>query len=407
MQNNHLKLKEIIWEITGQCNNNCKYCGSKDSWAKNWNEETENEMIEISKNIAEYPPEQIDMSGGDPLLVSYETHETIVKILKSSKVVCKIIINPKSLCKKEDISNNNEKILSLYNWIGLSINTEEEIGLLELLVPTSGPSWFPIQKTTIISNFNLQNIFLYDVIEAFVKAHSLTWQVQYTIFKEKDKSLALYENQASLDFFFKKIQDSIKNNIKIVLADNINNGKCGAGLNSLGILYNGDVVPCLSMRSWVEDINSVIVGNILNEGPRKESSALKYIWENGFNKYRFECFKCCKDYCGNKSFNLYQEERLVDLIKKLPNNDWGKYEPINVPSCPPPTITLYGVCPSPTVIMYGCNPQYTQVYAVSTPCNEGTFVYGCKIPDGVTYTTCSESTTISEPKNINKKDKKK
>jgi MoaA/NifB/PqqE/SkfB family radical SAM enzyme len=24
-----LKLKEVIWEITSECKNNCKYCGSK------------------------------------------------------------------------------------------------------------------------------------------------------------------------------------------------------------------------------------------------------------------------------------------------------------------------------------------------------------------------------------------
>jgi radical SAM protein with 4Fe4S-binding SPASM domain len=223
-----------------------------------------------------------------------------VSILKKQKVICKILVNPKSLCRKEDKSATNEKILSLYDWVGLSINTEEEIGLLEQLVPTSGPSWFNVQKSTIISNFNLQNIFLYDIIEAFVKAHSLTWQVQYTVFKEKDKSLALYENQSALDFFFKKIQESIKNNIKVVLADNMNNGKCGAGLNSLGILYDGDIVPCLSMRSWVEDINSVVVGNIIKEDGWSEienveydtyiKNPLKYIWENRFNKYRFECF---------------------------------------------------------------------------------------------------------------------
>jgi organic radical activating enzyme len=33
MQNSHLKLQEIIWELTGRCENCCEYCGSKEAWS--------------------------------------------------------------------------------------------------------------------------------------------------------------------------------------------------------------------------------------------------------------------------------------------------------------------------------------------------------------------------------------
>ncbi len=369
MQNSHLKLKEIIWELTGKCNNRCEYCGSKDAWKVTINPET---IVKIAENIAKFPPEEIDISGGDPLLVNFAVNEQVVKVLKDKNVKCKIIINPKSIMKA-DVG-----VLGLYDWIGVSINTEEELNLL-----LKGFTF--LNKSTIISNFNLQNIFLYDKIQDFVKTHNLTWQVQYTVFKESEKTLALYENQPSLDFFFTKIKKSIENGVKIVLADNMNTGNCGAGLCSLGILYTGDIVPCLSMRSWVEDINSLIVGNILgNEGcsDNFKNNPLKYIWENRFNKYRFECFKCCKDHCKNKAFNLYKDKSsLEDLFKIVRVEEDESIK--NWPSRPFPG----------TGIMYGCTPNVVQVYAVITDPHEGTYMYACPAPKQWYTTSTTESKT--------------
>lgn len=90
MQIQHLQLKEIIWEITGECKNNCKYCGSK--LVRN-TRTPENIILKIAEEISKYSPKEIDISGGDPLLVSKETHEVITKLFKSKDIICKILAN--------------------------------------------------------------------------------------------------------------------------------------------------------------------------------------------------------------------------------------------------------------------------------------------------------------------------
>lgn len=363
MQNSHLKLQEIIWEITGKCNNGCEYCGSKDAWNTPIDDDV---IIKIAQNIAKFPPAEIDMSGGDPLLVNFETHKTIVGILKDKGVKCKIIINPKSTRHPKSYTTSIiAEILKLYDWIGLSVNNEEE---LKLLI-----NGFPIEKSTIISNFNLQNVFLYNEIEEFVKKNNLMWQVQYTMYQDQNNPLAIYNNEKALKFFSKQISESICNGVKILIADNANCGGCGAGLHSIGMLYNGDVVPCLSMRSWV-DIKDVVVGNILEEDwlidpldktaeLKYKENPLKYIWENRFNKYRFESFKCCKDHCGNKRIEI----NLIEKKQKKSNNFeeeldiFKKTEPI----FPPPY----------RVVLYGVTPGNVKVYGVTYP--EGTYIYAC------------------------------
>ena len=42
------------------------------------------------------------------------------------------------------------------------------------------------EKITIITNFNVGNLFHYDDIEKVVKNYNLSWMIQYTIYKEKD-----------------------------------------------------------------------------------------------------------------------------------------------------------------------------------------------------------------------------
>jgi len=358
MQPKKLELREIIWEITGRCENHCEYCGSKEAW--NSPIEPDN-IIKIAQNIAKYPPKEIDISGGDPLLLPYGLHLKVTDILKKAKIKCKILINLKSI--KNNITEI-AKILSLYDWVGLSINTLEELKLFNYC--------FPISKSTIISNFNLQNIFIYSDIENFVKENNLMWQIQFTMYKDVDNPLALYNNEKALYFFSEKVSQSLGDKVKILIADNANCGNCGAGFNSIGILYNGDIVPCLSMRSWA-DIKDVVVGNILGEDWNKPSVhsedkiELQYIWEKRFNDYRFESFKCCKDHCKNKCVTIFVKEAksiFEDELNKLKDKEEkNKHEKI----CPPPRVMLYGV--QPYTYVYACPSDWNNtvsVYAVST-----------------------------------------
>ena len=348
-----LKLKEIIWEITGKCLNGCTYCGSKDIWKQ---EIDETKIKNIADSIAEYPPEEIDISGGDPLLVSYETHKYITDKLKKTK--CKILINPKSYKEKitEEQLESYTKILKLYAHIGISINTIEEIKHLNHMNLTNIPY-------TIITNFNLSNFFLFDTIaEEITKRENqpnvrILWQIQFTMYNDNDRDhqLALYNHPTAID----KLNENIQRwpNLKLIFADNANKGECTAGMYTIGVLSTGDVVPCLSMRSWC-DVLEVTEGNLL-------TTTLKDIWVNRFKTNRFEDFKCCKDICNKQTLKYCVETKKEHIWKSTIDDVTGPVYGVspNWPSQKPiyPIVTVYAVqtlpLSQPSVTLYGVGTE--------------------------------------------------
>jgi MoaA/NifB/PqqE/SkfB family radical SAM enzyme len=306
MQQAHLKLKEIIWEITGKCNNHCEYCGSKDVWNTNIDDST---TQNICDKICKYPPEQIDISGGDPLLVNYKTHKYIIDKLKEKNIICKILLNPKSL-----LNCDYDKILQLYDWIGISLNTKEEFDALinETLSEGVATNFVRnhLSRSTIITNFNLQNIWNIDMIYNFVKKYNLAWQVQFTVYPENENKNAIYHNSDAVKYIVNKLKEY--NYEKLILSDNMNSGNCGAGLSSLGITYDGKVSPCLSMRSWTKDFDiGSLFGDQCSEDSFDYDNPLEYIWKTYFSEYRFGEFKCCKDVCNNQCIDKLLNESIA------------------------------------------------------------------------------------------------
>ena len=157
-----IKLKEIIWEVTRKCNNHCSYCGSKEGWKEDINEDT---IKLIADRISGYLPSELNISGGDPLLVSYNTHKYIKNKLKN--VICKILINPLSYDKSK------REIIELYDHAGVSINTKEEINKFHFEFTHGSRK----NNFTIISNFNLTNFFLFDKIAEIVEHGDFIWQI--------------------------------------------------------------------------------------------------------------------------------------------------------------------------------------------------------------------------------------
>lgn len=331
MVNPILKLREIIFEIVGKCENRCDYCGSKDIWDE---EIDEDKIKKIVDKICLYPPEQINISGGDPLLVSRETHKYIIKKLKEQKIFCKILINPKSLFKENILNVDKINILELYDHIGISINTKEE----ELLVEKLFNDFYHNVNTTIITNFNMTNIFLFDKIKEFVKKQNLIWMVQYTVYCGKSEPLAIYNNEEAFEFLRNKIKSAYNENLKIMISDNMAFNECPAGTSGLGITYDGKVVPCLGMRSFYSDINYVVQGSLLEKinvdelmGDSHKENPLKYIWEHKFQGFRFCKFMCCKDQCKNKLIGEYNslkekgdDSGLGELKKYIDGTDGTK-----------------------------------------------------------------------------------
>lgn len=301
MQGGHLKLKEIIYEITGACNNGCSYCGSKENWGAPIDSERIRKIVD---EIAKYPPEQLDVSGGDPLLVPFADHKYLVNKLGKS-TCCKILVNPKSIKQSNEIGFNSldpniVKILNLYEVIGISVNTSEELDLLFKI------NFYEIKpKIVFITNFNLSNYFLFDLISGYVLQNG-HWMIQFTMYKENQDQLALYKNENAHIEFNNKVNTLFpKYADKIFLSDNLNEVPCSAGRNSIGLLHDGGVVPCLSMRSWEDKL--IPEENILK-------MELQTIWETKFVKNRFGEFKCCKDHCNNKKIQIVPRNIIDDIL---------------------------------------------------------------------------------------------
>jgi hypothetical protein len=155
------------------------------------------------------------------------------------------------------------------------------------------------------------------------------------------------------------------------------------------------------MRSWLENINAVVVGNIINESWKENSETnnyeiykenpLKYIWENRFNKYRFESFECCKDKCKNKcvEIKLARTKQEKDNIFEKELDKFTEKQP----AYPPYRIVLYGV-----------SPGIVKVYGVVYP-NQGTYVYACPSDWHMTTSmyavktlpsTCDDNNTVTK-----------
>ena len=208
MQQPPIKLREIIWEITGECHNNCSYCGSKGVSEKTL---THQEIIDIAQSIADFPPQEINISGGDPLILPIEVHAEVLKILRKSNIVCKIIVNPRSIGGQSSAAID---IIEMYDWVGISINNQKELELFRTIAEAHD------LKCTIITNFNVQNLYQFDEIEAFAKTYDKMWTIQFTVYPDKDNPLALYnpDNSTAFEILREKVEAS---SAKIVLSDNI------------------------------------------------------------------------------------------------------------------------------------------------------------------------------------------
>ena len=377
MQTQHLKLKEIIWEITGECHNGCLYCGSKSVRNIVTPEET---ILKIAEAIAQYPPEEINISGGDPMVIFCDIHDKILAIFKEKNIICKILLNPNSYAFE---------IARKYDWVGISINTKEELKTAQAKFELSD-----LEKYTVITNFNIQNLYNFDLIEAFVKEQNKAWTIQFTVYDDPNNLLALYhpDNEEAFNFLKEKVKSS---DARIILSDNIRNDvSCSAGIASIGIAYDGTVIPCLSMRSWTNPTKDKEHLNILK-------TPLGKIWVNGFKAQRFGSFKCCKDACKNKFLPQKgcEEVKIIE-IPQSKQEDWKKLleeivkkrdekQPlIQFPQQPP-------FLPNGTgAIMYGVSPGMTLLYGIA---RDNVYYYGVSLDSGTLYTNAGTKNSTDSP----------
>lgn len=309
-----LKLKEVLWEITPECNKNCEYCGSRDIINKQ--PLCSDDLLSIAKQLADYGVEEVTITGGEPGLLAQnrpDDFRKIIKTLRDGGVNVKAVTNGKLV---ED-GVLAEDLWDEFDIFGISINTLEDIDNTNLEV-------IVLDENTMITNFGKHNIWDFDDLSKFAGEFKC-WQVQLTM---GDEML----NAEGINYLRNKIKSSGLEQIgcTIVLADNLQDSHvCGAGISCCSITYNGDMIACLSERSY---------GGIQKEYGNLLVDNIETIWENEFKDIRFKkCRSCCRDHIE------YPTEGIK--IPTIISTDATAYEPQteNNPNIYKPTVVLYGV----------------------------------------------------------------
>jgi radical SAM protein with 4Fe4S-binding SPASM domain len=280
-----------IWEITSACNMNCRHCLA--GGARQSKEElTTDEALKLCDDFAELNIEFVAISGGEPFL--RRDWALLVKRLIQNGIVVSLITNGWLL---------NEQLIdkavdSGLKTIGISLDGMEKIhdsirkkGSFARVIRALEIMQKQNFSSSIITTVMRENIHQLPDLKNLLQDKGVKqWQLQMGIpmgsFKNESKNTILPEQITDIiDFAYKILkEDNIKpllatslghctqKSFKISEAANKQEGAvwagCQAGKSSFGILSNGDVVGCFSLRD-----RQFIEGNIRGFSIRK-------IWEN-------------------------------------------------------------------------------------------------------------------------------
>ena len=279
-----------VWEITMGCNMRCGHCGS--SCEERLSDElTTDEALSLIDQIADLGLHWITLSGGEPLM--RKDLPLLVQKFTSRSVAVNIITNGWFMDSK--IAHELKK--SGISTVAISIDGTEEIhdsirmkgsfGRIEQAADHLNRAGVNIGAVTTISNKNIGC--LPELRRRLIDLGVNQWQVQLGQpmgnFKERPQWVAepaaipaiidfCYEiwlegeiiiRPADCIGYYSEKEMIIRQ--KPEMGGSIWNG-CNAGVRSFGILQNGDILGCTSIRD-----ESFVEGNIRN-------TPLSEIWHN-------------------------------------------------------------------------------------------------------------------------------
>lgn len=276
------------------CNLRCKHCGSSCEESLQ-NELSTEEAIDLCKQLGEMGFKWITISGGEP--TTRKDWNIIAKNLSLNGVIPNIITNG-WLLTDEMIDKAKEAGI---NTLAISLDGLEEThdfirkkGSYSRIINALKIAKDKNLSTSIITTISKYNIHQLPLLKnILIESNVKGWQVQLGLpmgnFSNlTDKILEPKHIEEIIDFCYETMlegkisiqpADCIGYNhvkeieIKQVLTNNENynwNG-CNAGVHSIGILHNGDIVGCTSIRN-----KEFVAGNIRN-------NSLKDIWDNTSN----------------------------------------------------------------------------------------------------------------------------
>ncbi|WP_234123539.1 radical SAM/SPASM domain-containing protein [Clostridium hydrogenum] len=280
-----------VWEVTMGCNMRCKHCGSSCESSLP-DELTTEEALKLCDDLGKLGFQWITLSGGEP--TTRKDWDLIAKRLKENNIIPNIITNAWLLDESTVIKAKNAGINTIaismdglentHDFIRKKGSFQRDMKAIDLIVQNG----MGCSIITTINNVNIDE--LEELKKIFVEKKISAWQLQLglpmgNMLKNKQLVAEPFHVDQVIDFAYKTM---LEDKIKIHLADcmgyfNIKevevrkhtlkleeypwNG-CGAGKSVVGILYNGDITACTSIRN-----KQFIAGNI-------RERSIKDIWED-------------------------------------------------------------------------------------------------------------------------------
>lgn len=335
-----------VWEITMGCNMRCKHCGSSCREPLPGELNTE-EALMLCDAIGELGLQWITLSGGEP--TTRKDWPLIAERLSQNRVIPNLITNGWLF----DDKVLEQAINAGIGTIAFSIDGLQNIHDFMRRPGSYGKIMHALElcrdrniNVTPITTINKKNLNeLKDLKQELIKRGVKTWQVQMgfpmgNLADHRDIVIEPEDIDTIIDFAYQCMQEG---SIEVILGDCVgyynlkeieifkkrNDGSysrqgCTAGKYSFGILHNGDILGCTSIRD-----QEFIEGNIKN-------TSLKTIWENPENfswnrnmkKQNLEglCAKCrfgdrCLGGCANSKLttgnSIYAENQYCSYNHNL------------------------------------------------------------------------------------------
>lgn len=282
-------LINAVWELTMACNMRCKHCGSSCN-DKQSDELTTDEALDLCDQLAELGMKEITLSGGEPTL--RDDWHIIAKRLVDNGITTSIITNGWIL---DETMMQNAKDAGIYS-VAISIDgfqeTHDKIRRkgsfakdIESIKKLNTYGLRPSVITTLHEG-NLKE--LETMYTCFCEIGVFLWQLQIALpmgnfTHHKDLYLKPEHVSTIIDFAHAKLDGPIYMSLgdsvgyytqkeqqvhsKIMGHRAVWTG-CSAGKYVIGILCNGDIVGCTSIRN-----REFVEGNIRN-------TPLKDIWNS-------------------------------------------------------------------------------------------------------------------------------
>lgn len=328
-----------IWEVTMACNMRCKHCGSS-CMDKLPGELSTDRALHLCDELGELGMKYITLSGGEPTL--REDLIQIIARLRKNNVIPNIITNGWNITEEFV----KDAVDAGIGTVAISIDGLEETHDFIRRVGSfirSMKAFELLSKynvyTAAITTVNKKNLpELADLKEVLIDHDVKSWQIQLglpmgNLLKNDYLVTEPSDMKKLVDFAYNSLDDDririsfgdcvgyydIKSSQVMKKAkknDNYYWQGCGAGKTSIGILHNGDILGCTSIRE-----KEFIEGNITNR-PLKSiwEDEKSFIWSRTLKKEKLSgfCGKCgygdiCLGGCTNTRLcmekDIYQSNR--------------------------------------------------------------------------------------------------